>query len=301
MLERAFVVVADERYTLPLAALLNSIHAYHGCEIPVFVYERGFGDIDTRIIEQHPLKPTLLRVRELPFHPDGMWEAKQQVFAHCLGRARVVLLIDADVVLTSPLNDIFELAATGKIVAGIDTGHIEYTKLYDVYSTALAGQNHAYINSGMVCLDVVKHWDVVGLWAFASIFGYYSPKAGFPLQLPGYGDQGLLNPIIALLRKTDELHVLPSGIWHECQGDCSMVITTAHPDGRLEVLNVECQQPQRILHSTGPKWWIPEGAEAIRHHGDKLRCYRHFARWPLPWNGVELHRFTALGPTLSYA
>lgn len=55
--ERLFAVVCDANYFPGLQALLNSIHAYHGREIPVHLYVREF---DTA-----PQKLSHFKLREL--------------------------------------------------------------------------------------------------------------------------------------------------------------------------------------------------------------------------------------------
>jgi hypothetical protein len=192
--ERLFAVVCAASYFPGLQALLNSIHAYHGREIRVHVYVRGFDAKQLCWLEGHLLGPRAYQVDELPLPVLGIWGAKQQVFAHCLGQARCVCLLDAGLVLTSPLDDMFELAAQGKIVSSSEGAGVAYGPDYAIYSSELPGINHVYITTGALCLGVVRHWDLVGLWSFVSSFGAYSPGRGAPLGLlrrrhnPAYGE-----------------------------------------------------------------------------------------------------------------
>src|SRR3974390_1488005 len=101
MLSRVFATVTDLGYFPGVQALLNSIWAYHRREIPVFLYHRGLGDAELAWLGRPPCEIRLFEVDALPFTSFGMWEAKQQVFAHCLGQARAVYLLDADLVLVS--------------------------------------------------------------------------------------------------------------------------------------------------------------------------------------------------------
>ena len=276
MFDRIFALACDVAYIPGLFGTLNSIYTHHGNRIPVFIYERDFSAGGRARLKAHPLAPSVFPIDILPHPSPGLWEAKQQVMAHCLGRARCVFLLDADIVLTSGMDDVFALAAAGKIVGGRDGGRICYDEAHRVYGDGLPGTRHYYMNTGAVCLDVQRHWDLVALWAFTANYGAYSPHGGFPLHLPGHGDQGIFNALVARLGKLEDCHFLPHRLWHECGRECTMKITEEHADGRLTVLNVDVGQPQRLLHSTGPKWWTPEGEAYHGRYGDKLRVYQHF-------------------------
>ncbi len=278
MHKRVFAVVCDSGYFAGLKGLLNSLYAYHGSAIPVFIYESGFGSGELRWIEAHPLRTTVFRVSELPHHARGMWEAKQQVFAHCLGRARTVFLLDADLVLTSAMVDVWEAAESGRIVAGYHGDELRYDARYDVYGQALPGQRHAHLSTAAICLDVERHWDLAGLWAFTTNFSEYTPGRGFPLALPGHGDQGLFNALVARLGKLDQVHLLPHGLWHDSGAEAAMRIVDKEADGKLEVWNEKLGALQRLLHASGKKWWTDDGARHQSTFGDRLRCFLHFER-----------------------
>jgi predicted O-methyltransferase YrrM len=278
MHERLFAVAANGAYFPGLQALLNSVHAYHAGRIPVRVYLHGFDEQQLESLKRHPLSIEIFRTGDLPLPVLGIWEAKQQVFAHAVGVARCVCLLDADLVLTSPLDDIFELAAEGHIVSSSDGGELLYGPDYAVYGPRLPGMKHAYINTGALCLDVVRHWDLVGLWAFASKYGAYSPGRGAPLALPGHGDQGTFNAVAALLNKTEHYHILPEGPWCDCTKGCTVRIRSCDDAGRLQVWNETESVPQRLVHSSGPKWWTELGVRHLSRFGDKLACFHHFAR-----------------------
>src|SRR5262245_16194608 len=142
---RIFVVACDDRYFPGLRALANSIAAYHGRAIPLVVYQRGFdaGQIDE--LQNHPADIRLWSVANLPYYSHGMWEAKQQLLAHSIGRARQVFLLDADLVLVSPVDDVFELAARGLIVGTSHEEELVYDGTYAVYDPRLPGARQAYM------------------------------------------------------------------------------------------------------------------------------------------------------------
>lgn len=275
--ERAFAAVSDGVYFSGLRALLNSLFVYHGREAPVFVFDHGFTEGQREELSRHPLFPEVIPAAELAHPAPGTWEAKQQVFAHLLPRARLVYLLDADLVLTSRVDDVFALAAEGKIISSRDGPRgVDYSFAYGAYSPALPGLRAPYINSGALCLDVRRHWDLAGLWAFAARYGAYSPGRGEPLCLPGHGDQGVFNALCAMLGKTAFYHELPEAEWCDSGLHCPVRITREGPEGVLEVVNEHTGGRQRLVHCTGPKWWTPEGRAHQERFGDKLRVFRHF-------------------------
>jgi hypothetical protein len=170
-----------------------------------------------------------------------------------------------------------EVAAQGKIVSSSDGGAVSYGPEYAKYGAKLPGTKHTYINTGALCLDVVRHWELVGLWAFASKYGAYSPGAGAPLGLPGHGDQGVFNAVAALLGKTEQFEVLPEGVWCDSTKGCTVRIRSRDKAGRLTVWNEAENKQQRLVHSSGPKWWTDEGVRHLQRFGEKLACFRNFA------------------------
>jgi Galactosyltransferase len=276
MHERLFVVVCNAAYYPGLQALLNSIFAYHGQEIPIHIYGPDLDAEQLSWIDAHPAPSQVWRLSELPIHVLGLWEAKQQVFSHSLGMARCVYLLDADLVLTSRVDDVFDLAEEGLIVSSSDGAGIAYGQNYAVYGPKLPGLHHPYLNSGALCLDIIRHWDLVGLWAFASKYGAYSPGGGAPLSLPGHGDQGTFNAVAAHLGKVEHFHILPEGPWCDCTKGCTVRIRARGSDGQLDVWNETEGAVQRLVHSSGPKWWTEDGARHLARFGDKLECFRHF-------------------------
>jgi hypothetical protein len=182
---RVFAVACDNYYYPGLRALLPSIAAYHGLEIPVFLYHRDLSKAQLQELGRLGVELCPFGLTGLPFPAPGMWEAKQQIFAHCIGRARCVYLLDADLVLVSAL------------------------------------------------------------------------------------DRG-----------------------------CTLRIRRRHKDGRLTVWNSTERTRQRLVHSSGPKWWTAEGAAHLRQFGDKLHCFEHFlilkpppkARLHLPCRAVAQSR-----------
>lgn len=277
MLPRAFATVSDAGYFPGLWALLNSIHAYHGLEIPAFVFDAGLTSRQRLALAS--ASPLRERLTVLPSQAPGAWETKQKSLAALLPLVRTVFLLDADLVLTSAMDDVFAKAGEGWIVSsrdGDESGDLVFDGEYARYSPGLVGRRMPNFNSGALCLDTQRHWDVCFLWGAASESGTYSALGGEPLRLPGHGDQGVLVALVALLGKEKDLHLLEMSEWCDTWGTHPYRISSRQ-EGRLEVLNAKTGRVQRLVHSSGPKWWTPEGARDLERFGDKLECFRHFA------------------------
>jgi hypothetical protein len=272
---RIIAIPCDRNYFASLKALINSVHAYHP-ELPIFVFERGFHTAELAWLSNHSAHIEVRPVARFPYPAPGMWEAKQQVPSECITHARTICLIDADIVLLSRIDDVFELAEEGRIVAGRDGFESYFNTDHQVYSPSIVGQKWDHLNSGLVCFDVRRHWDLAGLWAFSSNYGGYTPNGGYPIGLPGMGDQGLLDGVLAILNKRSSLSLLPMHTWHDFRAPGTLKIIKRGDDGTLEVQNGYVGERQRIAHNIGHKWWLP-GAEANHPPDDKLTCFRHFA------------------------
>jgi precorrin-6B methylase 2 len=130
-----------------------------------------------------------------------------------------------------------------------------------------------------LCFNLLQHWDLIALWEFSGRFAGYSPSGGAPYAFQGHGDQGLLNAVATLLNKQDDLHLLPQSTWCNSAGWTAdeTIDIVAENLPRLTVMNRRQQERQRLLHSTGPKWWTADGAEHFGKSGDVLRCFEHFS------------------------
>lgn len=267
MLDRAFAVVSDEAYFPGLWALLNSIWAYHGTSVTTFVFLQ---DVPPQACYRHPLfisgVLSVHRMSDLPSETVGTWEAKQRVPSFLAGIARTVMLLDADCVLVSKMDDVFERADKGLIVASEDGGSsVDYTRIeFNSYGENWQAESMPYFTSGILAFDVVRHWDLAALWEFTSRFAAYSPSGGEPYRFHGHGDQGTLNACAARLGKNTKLSLLPQELWGKASGwkkdRDGLLMLESSP---VVVQNVRENEPQRIVHCTGPKWWTDRGRREL--------------------------------------
>ena len=282
MYQRAFATVSDDNYFPGLWVLLNSIFAYYGCDYRVFVVGHHLSDSAVVDLHRHPLgrSLTLIDDKEFAYQPVRRWEAKQCILSHLCGQVATMCMLDADLVLLSRLDDVFGWAEEGLIVSSQD-GHQEavFDHNYGVYGEALVGTRMPYFNSGFLCFNLLRHWDLAALWEFTSRFAAYSPSAGQPYGFAGHGDQGILNAIAALLGKRGALKLLPQELWCNSAGwSGDETLDMVGGDGIvLEVLHRRSGDRQRLLHSTGPKWWTSEGRAFFGNSGDVMKCFEHFA------------------------
>lgn len=279
---RAFAVVSDHRFFAGLWATLGSVFAYYEKTMRVFVVGHDLTTEQRAQLGRHPLGSalTVLDTKDFAHHPCGCWEAKQQCASELVAEVETLCLLDADLVLLSRIDDVFDLAEQGLIVSSRDGSGITYGEQYAVYHPTLVGQRRPYVNSGFLALNIRKHWDIIALWAFTSRFASYSPGNGAPFGFPGHGDQGLLNAIIAQLQRSDVVHVLPEHLWCNSSGWCNgRSVRIEHGDGaKLTVRHLPGGETQRVLHSTGPKWWTEEGKQAFAEAGDVLACFESMAQ-----------------------
>jgi hypothetical protein len=138
----AFYTVADDRFFVGLVALLNSLRLT-GHDDPLLVHDCGLEprqrELLGQLVELVPApavrSPVLLTGR-LPLQRP----------------ADVVVLVDADVIVTRSLAPLLETAATGSIVAAADRHADRFVPAW----SELPGQGqiapHPYVNNGLVAL-----------------------------------------------------------------------------------------------------------------------------------------------------
>jgi hypothetical protein len=161
---QVFTIISNFQYFPGLWSLLNSLWFYHSDKVPVVVFSIDLSCQQIEAIKRLPLLPDVRKASNLPFTRAGAWEAKQQVFGALLEEWQTVFLLDADLVITSPLYDVFEQAEAGYILAPGDGPGKTYGPEYSIYHEGLVTVD--YLATGCVCMEVRRHWDLAGLWSF---------------------------------------------------------------------------------------------------------------------------------------
>ena len=200
MTDVAFYCVADERYYPGVVAMLNSLRL-QGHDEAVFVLDCG---LSRRQREQLGSEVTIVE------RPDAAAAWMQKTYAPLQHPARVMILIDADMIVTRPLNELIALAAGGRVVAfrnDRDVYFPEWGKLLDLGPT----RPGPYVCSGLVALAADPGLDILGLWEdrkgwidpAPSYFGSNEPGYEFP-----YLDQDVFNAILRTRVEPEQLVAL---------------------------------------------------------------------------------------------
>jgi hypothetical protein len=133
--------VADARYFVGTVALLNSLRLVGHAE-PFVVLDCGLSRVQRELVQPHA---TLV-----PGSPDDLPVLlKAEAPLSC--SADVMVLIDADVVLTRPLTELMNRAAEGRIVAFQN----ELARFFPEWGELLglgSARHQPYVNGGLLCI-----------------------------------------------------------------------------------------------------------------------------------------------------
>lgn len=139
----AFYVSADSRYFLGLVALINSLRLV-GHDEPIFVADCGFDDAERRRLAEHV---TLVET-------DGVrtpYLAKTVApLAHPVD---VMVLIDADMIVTRPLVELIDRARSGKIIAFADAIAGRFDTRWPELLGLASLRRQSYVNAGLIVAE----------------------------------------------------------------------------------------------------------------------------------------------------
>jgi hypothetical protein len=103
----AFYCVSDERFFLGAVGLINSLRLVGHME-PIYLLDLGLTAAQRELLEPHV---------ELVEAPDGVQPWLAKTVAPLAHPAEVMVLIDADMIATRPLDELIAQAAGGRVVA----------------------------------------------------------------------------------------------------------------------------------------------------------------------------------------
>jgi hypothetical protein len=135
----AFYSVADARYFLGAVGLVNSLRLQSHRE-SVFLLDCGLTPRQRGLLEPH--------VRLIPAPDDGPPWLRKAV-APLLHPADVMVLIDADIIVTRPLDDLLDRAASGRVLAvrhGFDRSFAEWGPLLGLSPM----RERSYVSSSLI-------------------------------------------------------------------------------------------------------------------------------------------------------
>jgi lipopolysaccharide biosynthesis glycosyltransferase len=107
MTEAAFYCVADARYFLGAAGMINSLRLQGHTE-PIYLLDLGLREEQRRLLD-----PEVTFVAA----PPGSRPWLSKTIAPLARPAETMVLIDADILVTRPLDELLERAARGRVLA----------------------------------------------------------------------------------------------------------------------------------------------------------------------------------------
>ena len=264
----AFYTAADANYFLGLAGLVNSLRLL-GHPEPVIVVDLGLAGWQRTLLEDHvmlvPAPPGL--------HPFScVWEGPR------LRPAETMVLIDADMVVTRPLEPIVSPGQERAVVVAFEDRLRE--RYFPEWSAALdlpeIVQRRAYVNAGLLVFSGSRGADVLTtIRSGQSRLAGQAPHGGSRRVDPFYWrDQDVLNAVLMASLGREELVVLDHRL---------APFAIAAPD--LSVVDLEalrCEYPDGVspfvVHHTHKKPWLaatPQNAYTAPGAAPARRRRRH--------------------------
>ena len=252
----AFYSLSDERYFLGAVGLINSLRLLGHGE-PIFLLDCGLASGQRELLAPHV---TLVQApRDAP-----PWLLK--TVAPLTHPTEVMVLLDADMIVTRSLKPLIATASQGHLVAfenPIDRFVPEWGELLGL-GTA---RRQAYVGSGAVCVERQLGTEVLSLLADRQALIDFD-RTFWRRNLPDYpflyGDQDVLNAILSIRVEADRIAVL----------DARLAPTPPFPGlGLVDERSLRCAyedgaQPY-LVHHHGVKPWLDP-----THHGVYSRLLR---------------------------
>ena len=247
--EGAFYCVADERYFLGAVAMINSLRVVGHGE-PVYVLDCGLTGEQRELLEREAAVVAGPR-DELPY--------MLKTIAPLRHPAEVIVLIDADIVLTRPLGELIARAAEPRVVAienDMDRFVAEWGELLGLGPV----RRQPYVSSGLVVAGQPLAGEVLRMMDelqdrvdFDNTFW----RANVSDYAFLYGDQDVFNAILAASFERDALVALPNDLAPNPPFTGLRVVDAA----RLLVAHRDGRETLAIHHYTVKPWLEPT------HHG----------------------------------
>jgi hypothetical protein len=137
--EAAFYCVSSERYFLGAVALVNSLRVLGHTE-PVFVLDAGLSPTQREVLSQD--------VTVVPA-PGDMTPFLLKTVAPLRFPAEVMVLVDADIIVTRPLTELIDRALEGRVLA-VEHEHDRFFPQWGDLLGLGTAQQRRYVSSGLV-------------------------------------------------------------------------------------------------------------------------------------------------------
>jgi hypothetical protein len=196
----AFYCVSDRAYFVGAVGLVNSLRLI-GHREPIFVLDCGLTPAQRRL-----LAPQVTLVRSSSSEPP--WLLK--TVAPLTRPAEVMVLLDADMVVTRPLTPLIDEASRGRVVA-FENPIYRFVPEWGELLKLGKARRQSYVGSGAVCVQRRLGTEILNLLAdrqtlvdFAQTF-WRQNVADYPFV---YGDQDVLNAILSTRIAADRIVAL---------------------------------------------------------------------------------------------
>jgi hypothetical protein len=258
-----FFTQADSEFFVGVAAMLESLR-HSGNTAPAFVLDLGLRPDERQRVS------AVAEVLTLPPEAEGLHPRQMKATADLFWSSGIVVLLDADMIVTSPLDDMIELANGGKVAVhpdhDITTGR-QFPEWADAFELAAPLRPQPYVNCTPLAISL-DHWPrFFERWRTACLrLPSDWPSHGFlgPFGLPA---QDAMNALL--------MSEIPAeAIWIGAKE------RTVHADALAEVeildaRSLRCRYRDAapvVLHFGGtPKVWEGSGWRRIRV-GDAYVC-----------------------------
>jgi hypothetical protein len=257
----AFITVTDYDFFPGTLATVSSVLEYHP-EADVFVIQN----------DKHPLTgpqaESFQNRGRVRLHPSssfagkcryiGAWELKAYATSDLAGDYDVLIGIDSDCLLCSPLHkEIRRCAKMGAFLGGKDRS-MDFDESYSVYGIATPARNTRYMSTSLFfCAITDANRRILRRWAEccnSAIFNGTGPHAG-------YGDQGVLNALLYSENARGSVKLLNNWLWsqHWVYWDSDI----HYFDGRF-INRSAHNQRQRAFHCVGrDKFWSRQHSKRV--------------------------------------
>jgi hypothetical protein len=269
--EVRFITSADERFFVGCAAMLNSLRLV-GNDGKAFVVDAGLR------ADQRGRLSRIAEVLTLPAALSGLHPLFAKFAADVFWSDGVVVLLDSDMIVTSPLDDLVEQAALGRIAVHPDheiTRGRQFPEMSTTFELQAPLRPQRTVNTAPLALSL-DHWpSFFERWRTAcERLPPDWPNRGFAPF--GLADQDALNAILMS-------EISPEAIW------IGRETRTVHADGLrdveiLDARSLACRYrgavPVVLHYGLSPKAWEPAGWRRIRAGDAYVRLLRRllFAR-----------------------
>lgn len=258
--------LADARHFPGVVALVNSLRL-HGHREPITVLDLGFEPAQREALQTEC--DIVVPPEHSPRHP---WLLEPRA---CLAReAEVVVYVDADVILTGPLDGVLRAARAGKVLLFADVMRDRrFEEWQEIFTLQQPLRRQTYANAGFLAFSTQHFPDLLARWAeccerlvgrstYLDTASFESPTA--------LSSQDALNAILMSEIAPEHVDIQPGEA--EAQGQVQLTATRV-----VDRTQLRCRRNGHavaLLHAWGtPKPWEPAARATLRRSA-YLTCLR---------------------------